>query len=280
MSRPGPIKGYLIDIEGVLVRDKRYQAIAGAVAWLADLHAAGIPYCLVSNNTTHRPAELIATLAGLGFPVTESRLVSALDLGRRWLLERGRRSMMWLGTPALDDYWTEAGFELVAGGACDAIVLGANADLQMQQLDRAAQSLLQHGADLVCLHRNPYFLDAAGTRRLGPGAWAAALTALGGDGRVITVGKPSEKIYNDAVARLGVAPSATLFISDDPVNDLVTARKLGMVTAFVLSGKHPDHAILGRLAEQDWPHIICNSLGDLERPASRSPRSGPPKDLN
>jgi 4-nitrophenyl phosphatase len=280
MKKSGPIKGYLIDIEGVLVRDKRYVPIAGAVAWLADLHAAHIPFCLVSNNTTHRPGDLVAALAAVGFPVTDTHLVGALDLGRRWLLERGRRRIMWLGVPALDTYWTEAGFELVRDGACEAVVLGANPDLQVAQLERAALPVLHQGADLVCLHRNPFFLDVEGAVRLGPGAWAAALAALNGDGRVITVGKPSEKIYNDAVARLGVSPTETLFISDDPVNDLVTARKLGMVTAFVLSGKHADHAVLGRLAEQDWPHIICNSLGDLERPASRSPRSGLPKDLN
>ena len=124
--------------------------------------------------------------------------------------------------------------------------------------------MLEYGADVVCLHRNPFFLDENGQRRLGPGAWAAALEAVGGSGAVITVGKPSEKIYNEAIKRIGVAPAEALFISDDPVNDLVTAGKMGMTTAFVLSGKHPDHEILGQLAEEDWPDIICNDLGDID----------------
>ena len=40
MKRPGPIKAYLIDIEGVLVRDKRYQPVPGSVEWMNSLAAA------------------------------------------------------------------------------------------------------------------------------------------------------------------------------------------------------------------------------------------------
>lgn len=267
MKKNPAIGGYLIDIEGVLVRDKRYAPIAGAVEWMTALHESGIPYCLVSNNTTHTPADLIADLVAAGFPVTDDHLVGALDLGRRWLSERGRQRIQWLGKPSLAGYWRDQGFELVDDETCEAVVLGASTEVQVADLERALGPLLEQGADLVCLHRNPFFLDETGAKRLGPGAWAAALAAVGGQGRVITVGKPAEKIYNEAVKRLGVAPDEVLFISDDPVNDLVTARKLGMTTAFVLSGKHPDHTILGHLAEGDWPHIISNSLGDLDRPA-------------
>ena len=267
MKKMKPVAGYLIDIEGVLVADKRYVPVAGAVDWMVQLRESGRPFCLVSNNTTSRPEDLVQTLAGLGFPVTEDHLVGALDLGRRWLSERGRRRIQWLGNPDLTAYWEDHGFELVTSGICEAVVLGANTELQVADLDRALEPLWEQEADLVCLHRNSFFLDGKGNRRLGPGAWAAALEALGGQGRVITVGKPSEKIYNEAVKRLGVAPVDVLFISDDPVNDLVTANKLGMTTAFVLSGKYPDHKVLGHLSEEDWPHIISNCLGDLDRPA-------------
>jgi len=54
MKKRRDFQSYLIDIEGVLVRDKRYEPIAGSVAWLNGLHARGIDFCLVSNNTTHR----------------------------------------------------------------------------------------------------------------------------------------------------------------------------------------------------------------------------------
>jgi HAD superfamily hydrolase (TIGR01450 family) len=264
MKRPDVVKAYLIDIEGVLVRDKRYQPVPGAVDWMNRLADSGRSYCLVSNNTTHRPSDLIGDLAGLGFPVTENHLMGALALGMRWLRERNRQNIRWLGTPHLADYWRSEGFTLVSEGPCEAVVLGANPDLETAALDGVLDPLLEEGADLVCLHRNLFYLDGNGRRRLGPGAWAAALEALQGAGQVVTTGKPAERIYLEGLKRVGANPEEALFISDDPISDLVTAGRLGMRTAFVLSGKFPDHGVLARMAETDWPDIICSSMSDLD----------------
>lgn len=264
MKRPGAVKAYLIDIEGVLVRDKRYEPVDGSVAWLGKLTSEGIPFCLVSNNTTHRPEELIGALAGAGFPVGEEHLVGALGLGMSWLRQRGLSKIRWLGVPGLEDYWREEGFEPVNEGPCEAVVLGANPEIDMSGLDGVLDPVLDGGADLVCLHRNPFYLDGEGRRRLGPGAWAAALEALGGSGKVVTVGKPSESIYLEGLKRVGATPSEALFISDDPISDLVTAGRLGMRTAFVLSGKYPDHGVLARMDEKDWPDIVCSRMSDLD----------------
>ena len=130
-----------------------------------------------------------------GYDLGPEHLVGALDLGRRWLEQRGRRRLLWLGTERLRPFWVEAGFELVDGGAADAVMLGANSELQVTDLDAAIEPLLDHGADLVCLHRNLFFLDRTGRRRLGPGAWAAALESLVDGGNVVTVGKPELPIY-------------------------------------------------------------------------------------
>ncbi len=251
-------RAYLVDIEGVLVRDKSYQPIPGSVAWLNGLGARGVALCLVSNNTTHRPAELVEDLRAAGFVVSSDQLVCALEIGadllRRWQKQR----LLWLGTPRLADYWRHEGFTLVTEGVCDAVVLGANAALEVADLNRALPSLIDHEAELVALHRNLFFLDKTGRRRFGPGAWCAALETVLPSGRAVCVGKPGERIYREALKRVGVEPAEALFISDDPVADLVTAKRMGMGTAFVLSGKYSDHGILGRLAQEEWPDVICD----------------------
>lgn len=263
MKKFSPPGAWLIDIEGVLVRDKKYQPVPGSLSWLKGIQDSGVPFCLVSNNTTDRPAELIQRLANLGFPVTEDHLVGALSLGVRWLRERGRQRIMWLGAPRLAGYWQDMGFELVTEGPCEAVVLGANTALELGQLDRALPPLLDGGADLVCLHRNTFFLDDQGRRRLGPGAWAAALEQVQGTGTAVTVGKPEERIYRQALKRVGVEAFEALFISDDPLADLVTAKKLGMTTVFTLSGKYTDHEVLGRMDQEQWPDIIVAVPADL-----------------
>ncbi len=264
MKRNQRPAGWLIDVEGVLVRDKAYQPVEGSVDWLNGLARRGEPFVLVSNNTTHRPDELVAALRRIGYELGEEHLVGALGMGRQWLRERGRERILWLGEPALADFWREAGIDPTADRNCQAVVLGVNPALEVADLDRALDPLLEQGADLVCLHRNLFWLDQNGHRRLGPGAWAGCLEALGGGGSVVTVGKPDEKIYHAALKRIGIGPEEALFISDDPIADLVTAGRLGMRTAFVLSGKYPDHEVLGRLDQQDWPDLIGAAPADLE----------------
>ena len=95
-------KAWLIDIEGVLVQDKRYEPVEGSVAWMQEIAESGVPYCLVSNNTTDRPEELVARLQKVGFQVTEDHLVGALSLGVRWLKERWRQRIIWLGASRLN----------------------------------------------------------------------------------------------------------------------------------------------------------------------------------
>jgi HAD superfamily hydrolase (TIGR01450 family) len=255
---------YLIDVEGVLVRDKRYEPVPGSVAWFNGLAGRGIRTCLVSNSTTHRPEEQIAALAAAGFAVGAEQLISALVLGQELLARRDLRRILWLGHPRLASCWEEAGFELVEDGPCDAVVLGVNPALGTADLERSLPALLDHGAELVALHRNTFWLDERGERRLGPGAWCAALEGLARREEAICVGKPSEAIYRAALERIGALAGEALFISDDPVADLVTAKRLGMVTAFVLSGKHGDHAVLGRLDQEDWPDIISESPAALD----------------
>ena len=256
-------RAWLIDIEGVLVKDKRYQPVPGSLEWFNGLVEAGTPLCLVSNNTTHRPADLVGRLAELGFKVSLEDLVGALGLSLQWLRERGRRRILWLGDPGLESFWQEEGFTTAGPDPVQAVVLGANSRLNTTDLDLALEPLLEQGADLVCLHRNLFFLDEHGRRRLGPGVWAAGLEALEGAGQIVTVGKPADRIYNEALKRVGVEAAEALFISDDPISDLVTAGRLGMTTAFVLSGKFPDHAVLGRMDQEQWPHIVCRRPADV-----------------
>ncbi len=258
-----PPKAWLIDIEGVLVKDKGYQPVEGSVAWLQGIQASGVPYCLVSNNSTDRPEDLLKRLSGLGFPVSQDQLAGVLFLGVQWLKERGRQTIMWLGNPQLTEFWQENGFTTVSSGPCEAVVLGLNPDLAIAQLDNALPALLDGGADLVCLHRNLFFLDERGNRRLGPGSWAAALELVTGAGNVVTVGKPEERIYHQALKMVGAEPNEALFISDDPVADLVTAKRLGLTTVFTLSGKYTDHEILGQMDQDQWPDIIVSVPADL-----------------
>ena len=271
MTRPAA-NCYLIDIEGVLVRDKRYEPVPGSVDWFNGLAGAG--RVLVSNNTTHAPEDLAADLRGAGFAVEPDDIVSALAAGARLLRGWGKTRILWLGMPGLAGWWREAGFDLVDGGDCDAVVLGANPDLSAADLGGALAALLDHDAELVAVHGVLFYLEGRGERGLGPGYHCAGLAGAARRDPVV-VGKPQERIYRLALEKIGGRAEEALFISDDPVNDLVTAKKLGMTTAFVLSGKYPDHAVLGRMDQADWPDIIADTPAAIDG-AARGPRHETP----
>ncbi|MBA4378400.1 MAG: hypothetical protein C0395_07055 [Gemmatimonas sp.] len=271
MTAPRRYTSLLLDVEGVLVRDKSCEPVPGALAWFEGIVARGTPHCLVSNNTTHAPAALAAALRAAGFAVEELRLVTALGLGARLLASWGKRRLLWLGAADLEGWWRDAGFEIVREGPCDAVVLGADPALTTGDLDAALPALVDGGAELVALHRGLFYLDAAGRRRFGPGFYVAALEQAAAHPAVV-IGKPQDRIYRRALEIIGGAPRDALFISDDPVADLVTAKRLGMGTAFVLSGKHADCGALGRLDQEDWPDLIVDSLADLEPPAPAAPQ--------
>ncbi len=255
-------RAYLIDVEGVLVRDKSYLPVPGSCEWFSSLTERGLARVLVSNNTTHTPEALAEDLVAAGFEVTVGDLVTVLDVGARLLLGWGRTTIQWLGSPLLSNWWRDRGFTIVEQGPCDAVVLGVNPDLEIAALDAALPALLDHDAELVTLHRNLFWLDAAGQRRFGPGFYASALEQAASR-EVVVVGKPKERIYREALKRLGIEAEDAQFISDDPVADLVTAKRLGMGTAFVLSGKYADHGVLAHMEQEDWPDLIADRLADL-----------------
>lgn len=255
---------YLIDVEGVLVRDKGYRPLPGAVAWLNGLRDRGVGWRLVSNSTTQRPRDQVAALREAGFAVERGDLVGALSVGVAWLRSHRVQRLGWLGVGDLRGWLQGQGFELVGSttGQCEVVVLGVSPDQRVDDLDRAL-TWLRSGARLLCLHRNRFWLDAHGQARLGPGAWAAALLAAAPETEAFTAGKPEPAIYRQALDSLGAEPAEALFISDDPVTDLAGARRLGMKTVLVLSGKYADRGVLASLPPDQQPDLVLDRADQL-----------------
>jgi ribonucleotide monophosphatase NagD (HAD superfamily) len=53
-------------------------------------------------------------------------------------------------------------------------------------------------------------------------------------------------------------------ISDDPLSDLLGAKKMGMKTAFVLSGKYKNQEILDQLDKEFHPDYVVDNITQIE----------------
>ena len=144
--------------------------------------------------------------------------------------------------------------DALPAGEVAAVVLGdAGDDLSYRNMDVAFR-LVQGGADLLAMHRNPWWFTPAGMT-LDAGAYVAALEFATGK-RATILGKPSAAVFRQAVAGLQAdlgerAPrSAFAMVGDDLSADVAAAQRVGLRGILVLSGKtdraEADRAARGR----------------------------------
>ena len=249
----------LLDVDGVLhVSD---EPIPGAVEAVARLRTVGHRLRFVTNNSTRARATLAEDLRSMGFVLEDDELqttpvAAAQELG-------GRRVYALVMSAIVPDL---AGIELVGDGADAVLVGGCDESIEPNQvfsymnLARAFDEL-QAGADLYCLHKNPWWQTARGPM-LDGGAFVAALE-YASEVEATVVGKPSAACFAAALAALDAEPELTWMVTDDLEQDVRGAQLFGMKTVLLRTGKFrpetleysstvPD-AVLSSIAQlPDW----------------------------
>lgn len=246
------VRGLLLDLDGVLVL--KGEAVPGAVAALAELDRRGFPYLVVTNTSLASRATLARWGRSVGYATPadrfQSALTAAVDLVRReyagrpvYVISSGDARAEFAGLDVLDGAAAEA-----RAGEVAAVILGDSPDqLTKENLDRAFRLVLR-GAELIGMHRNPWWLTPEGPT-LDAGTFLVGLEwATKRKARV--VGKPSPAFFRVAIARM-VAEAAgrgepllrrrdLAMVGDDVSNDIGGARRAGLRTLFVRTGKHGD----------------------------------------
>jgi HAD superfamily hydrolase (TIGR01458 family) len=279
----GGIHALLLDMDGVVVR--RGEPLPGAAEAVAALIRQGVPFRLLTNSSLWCRQSLAHKLLGAGVPIGSDRIVTALSATaalsrRRW----PDRPLYVLATPdALREFegqWLLSDAEATTAGATTAAVIvgDAGAGFTWERLN-AAFRLVRGGAQLVAMHRNPWWLTPGGPT-LDSGAFVRALEFATGR-RALLVGKPAQAIFRAAVDSLaaevgrGLAPDAVLMVGDDLQTDVAGARRAGLRTALVLTGKHgPDdlEAARGR-GTAALPDLVEPTLGAVVAALDRAIRA-------
>ncbi|MFQ5807647.1 MAG: HAD-IIA family hydrolase [Phycisphaerae bacterium] len=256
------VRGLLLDVEGVLVADKRYQAVEGAVDFVRQAHAANCPLRLITNNTTDDKPAIIEKLrrAGFAFTLDELHTCTAAAVNRLNTL-RARRCLV-LGSDALRRMFVEAGFEVADETEVDAVVVGLDTGLTYERLRLACDAIVGHKAAFLALHRNRLYTDAAGRLSPSVGPTVAAIECATQTEPVVT-GKPSPDYFRRALDEIRVSPADVLVVSDDPFSDLAGAKRMGMQAALVLSGKYRDGHVVQSIPATQRPDVIVPRIGEL-----------------
>ncbi len=242
------VRGLILDVDGVLVL--RGQPLPGAEAALQRLATLAMPYRIVTNFSTAHRDSLAVRFSGRGMVVDPDDIITAASAAAAYTAETypGRPLLVLAAPDAMREF---AGQRLLTPSEADAedadvaaVVIGdAGDDLTFADLDVAFR-VTRRGAELLGMHRNPWWLTARG-ETLDSGALVAGLEfALSRRARIL--GKPSPVVFRQAAAGLArdlglrrLPPPAIAMVGDDLRSDLAPARRLGMRTVLVLTGKTP-----------------------------------------
>jgi 4-nitrophenyl phosphatase len=254
--------GLLLDVEGTLVGDKRYQPIPGAVEFVRACRERGLPLRVITNNTTDTRSRLIDKLARAGFDFTINELHTCVAAAVKHLHAIAAKRCLVLGSADLRRMFADERFAVQEDSVVDAVIVGLDTDLTYERLRLACDAISAHGAALIALHRNRVYTDGQGRCSPSVGAIIAAIS-YATQAEPVVIGKPSPNYFQQALDDLGASAAKTLVVSDDPFSDLAGAKRMGMQAAFVLSGKYRERKVLDQIAAAEQPDFVVDAIGDL-----------------
>lgn len=247
-------KGVLLDLDGVLYIDDRL--VDGAIDAIDWLNSHTVPFRYITNTSTKTRDQLFAKLDGLGLPVREEQVFSAVQASEAWLQSQSISRIAALVSDSVRLRLAEH-FEFDEQ-APEAVLIGDIGDAwNYDRLNRAFHWLLG-GARLVCVHRNRFWRTGGGLS-LDIGAFVAALE-YAADTQAVVIGKPSEAFFRAACDSMGLKPEDVLAVGDDIEADVGGAQSSGCTGALVKTGKYHPELVAGSRVQ---PRYLIESIADL-----------------
>jgi 4-nitrophenyl phosphatase len=249
------IRAVTLDLDGVVWRGS--EPLPGVPDFFLFLREQGIPYMLMTNNSTRTVAEYVTKVDGLHIPIdgdhiVSSAVVTAEEIARRY---PPGTPIYVVGSDSLIRLLTARG-NVIDPEHAKVVVVGLDVNITYQKLSTAGRLILA-GAEFIGTNGDKTFPVPDGLMA-GAGSLIAAVQTMTGC-KPRLMGKPEPVMYQAALERLGTPPAQTLMIGDRLDTDILGAQQVGMATALVLSGISTA-ADIGPIT----PDGVFQHLADLE----------------
>lgn len=227
-----PYKAYLIDLDGTIYQGK--NCIPAGERFIKRLQEKGIPYLLVTNNTTRTPEMVQEMLANqfnvhTGLETIYTATMATVDYMND--MNRGKTAYV-IGETGLTSAIAEAGY-LEDRENPAYVVVGLNTEVTYEMLSIATLAI-QKGA--LFIGTNPD-LNIPTERGLMPGAGALnALLEAATRVKPVFIGKPNAIIMNKALEILKVPRSEVAMVGDNYLTDIMAGIQNDMATILVTTG--------------------------------------------
>jgi 4-nitrophenyl phosphatase len=230
--RPSPIKALILDMDGVLWRAD--QPIGDLPAVFAAIRQLGLQVSLATNNSTLSVTQYVEKLARFGVSLGAAQIINSGAAAAHLLRQQhpaGGRVYL-VGEAGLTQALADQGFAH-AEEQVVAVVAGLDRQFTYQKLNTAMR-LVRGGAQFIATNTDSTYPNPDGLIP-GAGSIVAAIERASGV-KPVVAGKPSPRMYEAALGRMGVSPAETLVVGDRLDTDIEGAQQIGCPTALVLSG--------------------------------------------
>ncbi|EOI9066826.1 TPA: TIGR01457 family HAD-type hydrolase [Streptococcus pyogenes] len=227
-----PYKGYLIDLDGTIYQGK--NRIPAGERFIKRLQEKGIPYLLVTNNTTRTPEMVQSMLTNqfhveTGIETIYTATMATVDYMND--MNRGKTAYV-IGETGLKSAIAAAGYvEELENPAY--VVVGLDSQVTYEMLAIATLAI-QKGA--LFIGTNPD-LNIPTERGLMPGAGALnALLEAATRVKPVFIGKPNAIIMNKSLEVLGIQRSEAVMVGDNYLTDIMAGIQNDIATILVTTG--------------------------------------------
>ncbi len=251
-----PIKNYIIDMDGVLI--KGTDLIPGANKFIRRLVENGKGYLVLTNNSLYTPKDLAHRLQVIGLDIPAGHIfTSAMATANFLHSQQPRGKAFVIGESGLTEAIHAVDY-VITDLNPDYVVLGETHSYHYETITKAIR-LVESGAQFIAT--NP---DVSGPSESGtvPGCGAMAALIEKATGKApFFVGKPNPLMIRSALNYLDVHSEDTVMVGDRMDTDIVAGVESGMRTILVLTG------VTERSAVERYPYRptwILESVAGIE----------------
>jgi 4-nitrophenyl phosphatase len=230
------VRGLLVDLDGVVYTGD--EAIDGAAEFVDLARTQGVPFLLVTNNSTASPEKVAARLGGMGIAVTSDEVMTSAQAAAGFVQQAASDGagdeVLVIGEEGLRRAVVEVGLR-IADDQPNWVIAGLDRHFDYDKLTRATRAILS-GARFVATNADALLPIEGGQVIPGAGSIVAALSTASGV-QPIVVGKPERGLFEHGLRRLGnLRPYEVAMIGDRLDTDVVGGQRAGLRTVLVLSG--------------------------------------------
>jgi len=248
-------KIYFIDLDGTIYIGN--QIIPGAKKFVENLKTNGIPFYLMSNNSSRSKQEYVQKLHGLGIDLQEENVILSTDGLVDYMLHENVKNVFLVGTQSLGNSLQSVGINTNAQDP-EYVVLGYDTELTYEKLKTAALHL-NRGVRLLATH-----CDIVCPTPQGPipdiGSMLALFEKATSTKPVRIFGKPSPEMVKHILIKHNLQPKDVVIIGDRLYTDMVLAQNIGADFILVLSGETSREQVEDC---ERFPNLIVPDIGHI-----------------